>query len=168
MAYHNVCSTVPDWSREAPRTFWDTGQKLIRAIRRHQAAKNWFARLWWGKVHRFWSVISQADIPLETQIAGGLYLPHPNGIVIHPRAVIGPNCMILQQVTIGVAEGTQAPVIGGHVDIGAGAKIIGAVHIADHAIIGANAVVTRNVPANCVARGIPARIFPRMSHTTAA
>lgn len=168
MTYHGVSATVPDWSREVPRTFWDTGQKLTRSIRRYQASKNWVTRQWWGKVYRFWSVISQAEIPLETQMGGGLFLPHPNGIVVHPRAVIGPNCMILQQVTIGVAEGTQAPVIGGHVDIGAGAKIIGGVQVGDHAIIGANAVVTLNVPANTVARGIPARIFPRTSHPKAA
>ncbi len=106
-------------------------------------------------------MVAQADIPLETQIGGGILLPHPNGVVIHPTTIIGTNCLIFQQVTIGVAEGTGAPIIGGHVDIGAGAKIIGAVRIGDHVVIGANAVVTRDVPANSVARGNPARIFPR-------
>jgi serine O-acetyltransferase len=118
-------------------------------------------RLWWRQVHRFWSIVSQADIPLETRIGGGLLLPHPNGVVVHPATVIGPNCLIFQQVTMGVAERTSAPVIGGHVDIGAGAKIIGAVVVGDHALIGANAVVTRDIPANCIARGNPARVFPR-------
>lgn len=112
-------------------------------------------------MHRLWSALAQADIPLQTKIGGGLLLPHPNGVVIHPTVVIGPNCLIFQQVTIGVIEGSGAPVIGGHVDIGAGAKIIGGVHVGDHALIGANAVVTRDVPADCVARGNPARIFPR-------
>lgn len=161
MALARVSATVPDWSRETPKGFWDSGSKLIRAIRRYQSAKSRAERLWWRQVHRLWSIIAQADIPLETQIGGGLSLPHPNGVVIHPAAVIGPNCLIFQQVTIGMAAGDSVPVIGGHVDIGAGAKIIGPVHVGDHALIGANAVVTRDVPADCVARGNPARVFPR-------
>ena len=101
-----------------------------------------------------------AEIPLNSQIGGGLLIPHPNGIVIHPGAVIGPNCLILQQVTIGTGRG-GVPNIGGHVDIGAGAKILGGVHIGDHARIGANAVVITDVHAGATAVGVPARIFPR-------
>lgn len=77
-------------------------------------------------------------------------MPHPNGIVIHPDAEVGPNCLIMQQVTIGTRS-YGVPVIGGHVDIGAGAKIIGRVTIGDHAKIGANALVIRDVPAGGVA-----------------
>ena len=86
-----------------------------------------------------------ADIPINTRIGGGLLLPHPNGIVIHPSVVIGPNCLIFQQVTLGMAHG-GVPTLGGHVDIGAGAKVIGQVRLADHSRIGANAVVTIDVP----------------------
>lgn len=75
----------------------------------------------------------------------GLLIPHPNGIVIHPGARIGCNCLIFQQVTIG-ATTKGIPTIGGHVDIGAGAKIIGPVTIGDHARIGANAVVYKDIP----------------------
>ena len=85
-------------------------------------------------------------------------IPHPNGIVIHSAAKIGPNCLIFQQVTIGSAHG-GVPALGGHVDIGAGAKIIGAVRIGDHAKIGANAVVLIDVPAGATAVGTPARII---------
>jgi serine O-acetyltransferase len=84
-------------------------------------------------------------------------IPHPNGIVIHPGAVIGVNCLIFQQVTIGGREGRGLPVIEGHVDIGAGAKILGNVKIGAHARIGANAVVLQSMPAGAVAVGIPAR-----------
>lgn len=106
--------------------------------------------------HRFWSAITGAEIPLGTRIGGGLLLPHPNGIVIHPDSTIGPNCLIFQQVTLGVGD-KGAPRIGGHVDIGAGAKILGGVLIGDHAKIGANAVVLEDVPAYATAVGIPAR-----------
>jgi len=84
-------------------------------------------------------------------------MPHPNGIVIHSKARIGPNCLIFHQVTIGSREGEKAlPVIGGDVNIGAGAKILGNVRIGDHANIGANAVVLKDVPAGKTAVGIPA------------
>ena len=106
-------------------------------------------------------MVTGADIPLDTQIGGGLLLPHPIGVVIHPRARVGPNCLIFQQVTIGTRHGSGAPEIGGHVDIGAGAKILGPVRIGDHACIGANAVVLEDVPEGCTAVGVPARIARR-------
>jgi serine O-acetyltransferase len=109
--------------------------------------------------HRFWTVISGADIPLNTSaIAGGLLLPHPNGVVIHPAAQIGPNCLLFQQVTLGTGPRPGTPRLGGHVDVGAGAKILGGVVIGDHAVIGANAVVVTDVPAWGVAVGVPAVI----------
>jgi serine O-acetyltransferase len=104
--------------------------------------------------HRFWSVVAAADIPINSQIQGGLLMMHPNGIVIHPDATIGPNCLILQQVTI--VAGVK---IGGHVDIGAGAKIVRPVTIGDHAKIGANAVVLCDVPPGATAVGVPAKII---------
>ena len=87
-----------------------------------------------------------------------MLLPHPNGIVIHPDAEIGPNCLLFQQVTLGVGD-EGAPKIGGHVDIGAGAKVLGPVVVGRHARIGANAVVLTDVPAEATAVGVPARII---------
>lgn len=160
-----VSATDPDWSREHPGVWWDPARKLLRSIRRYQAAKgplSTITRKYWVLQHRFWSVITQADIPLNSHIGGGLVLPHPNGIVVHPETMIGPNCMIFQQVTLGTSRGkTGLPVIGGHVDIGAGAKILGPVTIGDHAAVAANAVVLQDVPAGAVAAGVPARIIRR-------
>ena len=99
-----------------------------------------------------------ADIPLTCNIGGGLLIPHPNGIVIHPEAKIGVNCLIFQQVTIGTRS-HGVPVIAGHVDIGAGARLLGAISIGAHAKIGANAVVNQDVPAGATAMGVPAQIF---------
>lgn len=110
--------------------------------------------------HRFWSVVSGADIPLNCQLGGGLLLPHPNGVVIHPDARVGPNCLIFQQVTLGTLASGGTPMIGGHVDIGAGAKLLGDIVIGNHAKIGANAVVLADVPAGAVAVGAPARCLP--------
>ena len=104
--------------------------------------------------HRFWSAITGADIPLNCNIGGGLLIPHPNGIVIHPAAVIGVNCLIFQQVTIGTRDGSGVPKISDHVDIGAGAKILGPVEIGPHAKVGANAVIIEDVERGSVALGI--------------
>lgn len=155
----------PDWSREAVGRFaWHPSRALLASLRDYQrhAGQGPIDRLL-QKVavlrHRFWSAITGADIPLNCRLGGGLLIPHPNGIVIHPDAVIGINCLIFQQVTVGAAGGGGGvPRIGKHVDIGAGAKILGAVVVGDHARIGANAVVLCDVPSGATAVGIPARI----------
>ena len=108
--------------------------------------------------HRFWSVVTGADIPLNCQLGGGLLLVHANGIVIHPDATVGPNCLIFHQVTL-----TAGVRLGGHVDIGCGAKIIRPVSVGDHANVGANAVVLSDVPEGATAVGIPARVIPSES-----
>jgi len=117
----------------------------------------------WVVQHRFWSVVTGAEIPLNGRIGGGLLIPHPNGIVIHPDTQVGPNCLIFQQVTLGTREGKGPPVIGAHVDIGAGAKILGDVRIGAHSTIGANAVVISSFPARSKIVGIPARSVERQS-----
>lgn len=145
-----ISSTVPDWSRESVKFgVWDPARALLKSIRSYQNASGplrYFIKKYAVARYRFWSVVTGADIPLNSNIGGGLLIPHPNGIVIHPSAQIGCNCLIFQQVTIG-ATGRGVPTIGGHVDIGAGAKIIGPVNVGDHARIGANAVVRDDVPA---------------------
>jgi serine O-acetyltransferase len=160
---HQISADIPDWSRERPRGFWDPSRKLLRSIRRYQYWQSkpgvlsaWICK-WLVLRHRFWSVVTGADIPLNCKIGGGLMIPHPNGIVIHPGATIGVNCLIFQQVTIGNRDKPGLPAIEGHVDIGAGAKILGPVHIGRHARIGANAVVLGDIPAGAVAVGIPAK-----------
>ena len=112
--------------------------------------------------HRFWSVVTGAEIALNCDIEGGLQIPHPNGIVIHPGVSIGPNCYICQQVTIGNRMGAPGvPTIGAGAYIGAGARIIGPVNIGEGARIGANAVVLSDVPAGATAVGVPAKVVRR-------
>lgn len=160
----DVSASIPDWSRERTAPWaWQPALSLLASLRDFQRAHEergiaaGLRRRTAVLRHRFWSVITGADIPLTCRIEGGLLLPHPNGIVIHPDAVIGPNCLLFQQVTLAGGRG-GAPRLEGHVDIGAGAKIIGGVTIGAHAVVGANAVVTRDVPPGCLAVGVPARI----------
>ena len=164
---NNISTNIPDWEREKPLRFWDPGRKLLLSIRTYQKwkkKKGVFSLLickYCVLRHIFWSSISGADIPLNSNIGGGLLIPHPNGIVIHPDAIIGVNCLINHQVTIGTTRSGGVPVIKGHVDIGAGAKVLGSVTIHNHAQIGANAVVTIDVGENETAVGIPAKILHR-------
>jgi serine O-acetyltransferase len=156
----------PDWSREAKGWFeWAPPKALlasIRAYQRHRASRApWAVPMRWLSVlrHRFWSVVCGADIPLNSRLGGGLVLLHPQGIVIHPRATVGANCMIFQQVTLGMRGAhSGVPTLGHGVEVGAGAKILGGVAIGHHAKIGANAVVIDDVPDGATAVGAPARI----------
>ncbi len=161
MAENLISAEVPDWSRERIERFWEPGKKMIRAVRRYQA---WRDRGLLGRVvarywvlnHWFWSLICQSELHLTTEIGGGLRLTHPTGIIVHPEARIGVNCMIFHQVTL-----AGPVVLGGHVDVGAGAKLIGPLKVGDHAVIGANAVVTRDVPAGATVAGVPAKVIAR-------
>ncbi|WP_118857257.1 serine O-acetyltransferase [Sphingomonas mesophila] len=145
----------PDWSREELQRFWDPSRQLLKSVRGYQAAR-WFRRYWVLR-HRFWSVVTGADIPINCQIGGGLLMPHPNGIVIHPEAKIGANCLIMHQVTVGTNRKPGAPTLGSGVDIGPGTYILGPVTIGNGAVIGAGSVVLRDVAANAVAYGVPAQ-----------
>ena len=82
------------------------------------------------------------------------------GIVIHERAVIGDNVNIGTCVTIGgTTKKYGVPVIGDNTIISSGAKILGPIQIGKNCVIGANAVVIDDIPDNCLAVGIPARII---------
>jgi|HubBroStandDraft_2_1064218.scaffolds.fasta_scaffold00999_14 putative colanic acid biosynthesis acetyltransferase WcaB len=101
------------------------------------------------------------DLPVRTRVGPGLTLNHAYAIVVHPDAVLGSNCLLIQGVTIGQKVSTgqhRAPVVGDGVSFGAHASVLGPVHIGDGARIGAGAVVLRDVPAGATAVGVPARI----------
>lgn len=136
----------------------------IRAFQYHRARSGpWHALM--RKVarirHLFWSIITQSDIELRAKLGQRLMLPHPNGVVIHEDAVVGDDCMIMQQVTIGMIGDGEVPTLGNRIYVGAGAKIIGKLNVGDGARIGANAVVTQDVPPGCTAVGVPARLIHR-------
>jgi serine O-acetyltransferase len=102
------------------------------------------------------------SIPHDTQIGAGLYIGHFGGIVVNRHARIGRNVNISQGVTIGQVnrgERQGVPDIGDNVYIGPGAVIIGAIRIGNGCAIGANAVVTRDLPDNAVAVGVPAKVI---------
>ena len=152
-----------DWAREASRRWWDPSRRLLRSLRDYDRAVMRGGAAGWLEAkaavlrHRFWSVVTGADIPVNTNaIGGGLLMPHPNGVVVHPDVEIGPNCTLFQQVTLGTGPKPGVPRLGGHVDVGPGARVLGGVVIGEGAVIGANSVVLSDIPPGGVAVGIPA------------
>lgn len=123
--------------------------RLMQASRRHRLAP---LEMVFNKVN----AASGCVIGRGTEFGPGFVLLHSNGVVINGAVRGGENVYIEHQVTIG-AEKRQSPVIGSGVFIGAGAKIVGPVTIGDHARVGANAVVTKDVAPGTTVVGIPAR-----------
>ncbi|MEX0268892.1 serine O-acetyltransferase [Leptolyngbyaceae cyanobacterium UHCC 1019] len=106
------------------------------------------------------------ELPYTTQLGRRVIIEHQSAIVIHGYCEIGDDSIIRQGVTLGnryLEKPLEAPKLGARVNVGAGAKIFGAVTIGDDANIGANAVVLIDVPAGATAVGIPAKIIKAKS-----
>lgn len=102
------------------------------------------------------------DIPYTTAIDTGFYIGHIFGIIVNSQSIIGKNCNISQGVTLGESnrgKNKGFPTLGDNVYIGPGAKIVGAVRIGNNVAIGANCVVTKDVPDNAVVVGVPGKVI---------
>lgn len=106
-------------------------------------------------------VINNCAIDPKTQIGGRTIFGYGGiGVVIHKEAIIGENCIIAQNVTIGGKQLSKgAPIIGNNVQIGAGAVILGDIKIGNNSMIGANAVVLKDVEPFSVVAGVPAKVI---------
>jgi len=108
-------------------------------------------------------IITGIELPCEVVVGRGFVIDHFGGIVISGYARFGDNCRIRNGVVVGLKNVSEpcAPQFGNNVDIGAGAKVLGAITIGNNVSIGANAVVTCNVPDNYLAVGVPAVLKPK-------
>jgi serine O-acetyltransferase len=130
--------------------------------------------------HRMWAIPSlRGPARVLTQIARSktgieihpgatngrrFFIDHGMGVVIGETAEIGDDVMLYHGVTLGgrsLKQGKRHPTIGNRVTVGAGAKVLGPLQIGDDSAIGANSVVTHDVPADSIATGIPAVVRPR-------
>lgn len=111
-------------------------------------------------LYKFIQIITGIELPCEAEVGKCFIIDHFGGIVISGYAKFGDHCRIRNGVVVGLknVEEVAAPVIGNHVDIGAGAKVLGNIRIGDHVTIGANAVVITDVPDYAIAVGVPAKI----------
>ncbi len=108
------------------------------------------------------------SIPYNTEVGCGFYIGHFGGIVVNEQSVIGKNCNISHGVTLGQSnrgKNKGYPILGDNVYIGPGAKIVGAVKIGKNVAIGANCVVTKDIPDNSVVVGIPCRVISQEGAT---
>lgn len=107
-------------------------------------------------------ITTSSEFPNKAEIGKGLFIPHAVGITIYVDTKIGEYCNLSQHVTIGVGgrgEKRGTPKVGDRVYIGPGARIFGPITIGNDVAIGANAVVTKDLPDNAVAVGVPAKII---------
>ena len=111
-----------------------------------------------------WWLRGKATLEITTNdIGGGLIIQHGFSTIVSAHK-IGENCKIYQDVTIGFSHDLKAPVIGDNVEVCCGAKVIGGITVGDNVLIGANAVVVKDVPSNSVVAGVPARIIRHLDH----
>ena len=111
--------------------------------------------------HKVIELTTGIDLPADTTIGRGLYIAHFGGIIVHGRTVMGENCNLSHGVTIGIGgrgEQRGVPVFGDRVFIGPGAVIVGPIRVGNDVVIGANAVVIRDLPDQAVAVGVPPKV----------
>ncbi len=135
------------WFHRVNHWLWGIGLKLI-------------AR-WGSQIARTFTGV---EIHPGAQIGSGFFIDHGMGVVIGETAVVGQDVTIYHGVTLGgtsLEKGKRHPTIGNRVTIGAGAKVLGNIHIGDDSRIGANAVVVKSVPENSVVVGVPGQVVRR-------
>lgn len=109
-------------------------------------------------------IITGIEIHPAAQIGRRFFIDHGEGVVIGETTIIGDDVLVYQQVTLGgtgKGAGKRHPSVGNHVIIGAGAKVLGDIIIADHVRIGAGSVVIEDVPSHSTVVGVPGRIVQR-------
>ncbi|MEW9094395.1 MAG: serine O-acetyltransferase EpsC [Clostridiaceae bacterium] len=139
----------------------------IHAVINHRIA-NFFYKRKMFFLARLVSQLSRHFTGIEihpgAKIGKGLFIDHGMGVVIGETAEIGDNVTMYHGVTLGGTgknKGKRHPTVGNNVTIGSGAKILGPITLGDNSKIGANAVVLKDIPTNCTAVGIPAKLVGR-------
>ncbi|MEA5511195.1 serine acetyltransferase [Crocosphaera sp. UHCC 0190] len=120
---------------------------------------NFLGRFWMYLLKTIYRKCPYFFLDSSCNIGPGLFIQHGFSTII--MADMGANCWVNQQVTIGYKDKTGRPQIGDNVRITAGAKVIGNICLGNNITVGANAVVIKNVPDNCVVVGVPAYIIKR-------
>lgn len=161
-------------------------EDVMCVFQRDPAARNWFEvlvtypgvqaailhrlshRLWrggWRFLPRFIAflgrVLTNVDIHPGAQVGRRFFIDHGACVVIGETAIIGDDVTLYHGVTLGGTswnKGRRHPELGNGVMVGAGAKILGAIHIGDQVRVGSNSVVVESVPGNCTVVGIPGKV----------
>ena len=140
------------------------GLHAIIAYRLAHKFHTWGLKLLARMISYLTRIITGIEIHPAAQIGRRFFIDHGEGVVIGETTIIGDDVLIYQQVTLGGTgndHGKRHPTIGNHVIIGAGAKVLGDIIIADHVRIGAGSVVIEDVPSHSTVVGVPGRIVQR-------
>lgn len=139
----------------------------VHAILWHRAAHFFYQRnlkLFARLISQLSRFLTGIEIHPGAVIGRRLLIDHGSGVVIGETSVIGDDCTIYQGVTLGGTgkhTGKRHPTLGNHVMVSAGARVLGPIIIGDYSKIGSGAVVLKDVPSNCTAVGVPAKIVIR-------
>ena len=123
--------------------------------------------IWYRRMYRRCRDVLGIELPYSAKVGRRLTIEHQHGIVVHGNCVIGDDCTIRQGCTLGNKTSDRpfdAPTLGNGVNVGAGAKVLGAVTLGDKSQVGANAVVVKDVPAGVTVVGIPAKPIEARRH----
>ncbi len=133
------------WAHRVANRLWHNG--------------HFFAGRAFSQFSRFWT---QIEIHPGATVGSGVFIDHGSGVVIGETAIVGDDVTIYQGVTLGgtsLEHVKRHPTIGDRVIIGSGAKVLGDITIGSDSRIGANAVVTKSVPAHSVVVGVPGQVI---------
>ncbi len=169
MCYHKdkINKDIEVWIQKLVPSEYQTKSRILK-MGYCIFAERAFVNVIQNRLHRnpvMWGISRILFKPLDSlyinmppeDIGGGLYFQHGFATVVAAKK-IGSYCHINQQVTIGYA-GCDAPIIEDNVVVAAGAIVIGKVHVGSDSVIGAGSVVIRDVPAESIVAGVPARVL---------
>lgn len=138
------------WSYRLAHRLWRSGLKMPARF-----------------LSQFTRFLTGIEIHPGATIGRRFFIDHGMGVVIGETTFVGDDVMLYHGVTLGgkgSGHGKRHPTIGDGVIVGAGAKVLGAISIGSHTVIGANAVVIHDAPSGSVLTGVPARARPRTGH----
>lgn len=144
--------------RDAARMLRTDAWWLLALFRARQFALRWHIPILNRVLRQVQMTLGGVELGNDIVLGDGVYFIHSLGTVVGGTAVVGARVRFLGNNTVGAARDDGAPVIGDDVEIGCGARILGPIRIGARAVIGANAVVLSDIPADAVAVGAPARV----------
>lgn len=179
MSQNASCMTFRDLKLYIRRDLGYTNGKTIRAFLSRYLFEAGFKYIVWLRLTRFFYLKKSPlfylarmilkhygykyhfDISYRANIGPGLQIAHFGYIIVTSNTTIGAGCRLRPGVVFGkkLSEETGGAVVGDNVEFCVGSKIVGGVHIGNNVIIGANSVVTHNIPCNAIVAGAPARVL---------
>lgn len=150
-----------DGLRGLARALLTDSYRVLALTRLREGARRWKVPLLNGLGRALQQGFMGVELGKDITLGAGVYFVHPVGVVIGGDSTVGDRVRFYGSNTVGSAKDDGCPTIEDDVWVGAGARILGPVRIGARARIGANAVVLIDVPPDCAALGVPARIVSR-------